>query len=66
MPKDENKETDKGKNEDEGQLIRFFCKKCDIIFGFSDETPLDDIKCPECGTYEIFIEFEEEDGEIKI
>ncbi|MFX0133873.1 MAG: hypothetical protein ACFFDN_09525 [Candidatus Hodarchaeota archaeon] len=36
--------------------ISFYCMKCNLFFVIDGNTPLDDIKCPECNTYEIFIE----------
>ena len=36
--------------------IKFYCMKCNIFFKVEDGTPLDDTKCPECGTYEVFLE----------
>ncbi len=50
----------------EKETIAFYCKVCDFHFEFEDGTPLDDIKCPKCGTYEIFIEYEVEDEEEEI
>lgn len=50
----------------EKDMITFFCKNCDLLFKIEDETLLDDIKCPKCGTFEIFIEYEMEDDEVKL
>ncbi len=62
MPKSKKKKSEK---EVEKSTITFYCEKCDISFEIEDGTPLDDVKCPKCKTYEIFIEYEEEDGKIK-
>jgi len=64
MSKDTDKEEVSSENAKSESSIKFFCKNCNILFEFEDETPLDDIKCPKCGTVEIFLEFEEDDGKI--
>jgi len=38
--------------------IQFFCLQCNLFFDVNDGTPFDDVKCPDCGTYEVFIELE--------
>jgi phage FluMu protein Com len=42
----------------EKPTINFYCMKCNLFFKVDGETLLEDIKCPECETYEIFIELE--------
>ena len=60
----ESKKDSKLKRIDEDTTMRFYCEKCEIVFHFEDGTPLDDIKCPKCETYEIFVEVEMEDNDI--
>ena len=38
--------------------LKFLCIKCNHFFQFEMDTPIDDIKCPKCSTYEIFLELE--------
>ena len=38
--------------------INFYCMKCNVFFSVKDGTLLDDIKCPECSTYEVFLELD--------
>ncbi|MFX1452623.1 MAG: hypothetical protein ACFFCM_17430 [Promethearchaeota archaeon] len=38
--------------------INFYCMKCNLFFKVAGNTLLDDVKCPECETYEIFIELD--------
>ena len=38
--------------------ISFYCMKCNLFFKVDGQTLLDEVKCPECGTFEIFIELE--------
>ena len=48
--------TKKIKRMKEKPEINFYCMKCNIFFKIEEDTPLDDVKCPECNTYEVFIE----------
>ncbi len=41
--------------------ISFYCMRCNLFFVEDGETLLDEIKCPECNTHEIFIELEFDD-----
>ena len=38
--------------------LSFYCIKCNLFFGLEGETPLNDVKCPNCKTYEILIGLE--------
>jgi len=42
----------------EKPTLNFFCIKCNHFFEFGMDTPINDIKCPKCETYEIFLELE--------
>lgn len=42
----------------EKPTISFYCMKCNLFFKIEENTLLDDVKCPECGTYNVFIELE--------
>jgi len=42
----------------EKPTLNFYCMKCNLFFKVDGDILIDDIKCPECGTYEIFIELE--------
>ena len=44
--------------------INFYCMKCNLFFKVEGDTLLDDIKCPECGTYEVFLELNFNEKEI--
>lgn len=41
--------------------LKFYCLKCNIFFKVEEGILLDNVKCPECGTSEVFIELEFED-----
>ncbi|NVM04353.1 MAG: hypothetical protein HWN67_18655 [Candidatus Helarchaeota archaeon] len=51
---------------EEKDSIAFYCKQCDFHFKIKDGTPLDDIMCPKCETYEIFLEYDVEDDKVKL
>ncbi|MHA1301944.1 MAG: hypothetical protein ACTSO9_21215 [Candidatus Helarchaeota archaeon] len=42
----------------ERPTVNFYCIKCNIFFEIEDGTLIDEVKCPECGTYEVFIELD--------
>ncbi|MHA1378267.1 MAG: hypothetical protein ACTSRG_07780 [Candidatus Helarchaeota archaeon] len=42
----------------EKPCINFYCMKCNLFFDIDEDTLLDDVKCPKCGTYKVFIELD--------
>ena len=59
--------TEEENSKEKDEYMDFFCEKCNLYFKIKDGTPLDDVKCPKCGTVEIFIVYEEdENGKVNL
>ena len=51
------------KKMDKKPEINFYCLKCNLFFRVEEGTHIDDIKCPDCQTDEVFLELNFKDKE---